>query len=124
MKIFGHDWIESERFYAINKANDIKKTPSNALLKIEGGLSASLALAKHCKMNGLRYAIGVESIEEAIFANLLEATYILCEKKLAKEIMPIAQHYLFDTQVLAYIKQDEIEEMAKVGVDGVVIAYR
>ena len=124
MKIFGHDWIESERFYAINKVNDIKKTPSNALLKVEGGLSNSLELVKYCKSNELRYAVGVESIEEAIFANLLDATYILCEKKLAKEIMPIAQHYLFDTQILAYIKKDEIEEMAKAGVDGVVIAYR
>jgi len=125
MKIFGHEWIESERFYAINKANDIKKTPSNALLKIEGGLSdTSLSLAKYCKSNKLRYAIAVESIEEAIFANLLCATYILCEKSLAKELMPIAQHYLFDTQILAYIKKDEIAEMAKVGVDGVVIVYR
>ncbi len=124
MKIFGHDWIDSERFYAIDKASDIKKTPSNALLKVEGGLSNSLELVKYCKSNGLRYAVGVESIEEALFANLLDATYILCEKKLAKELMPIAQHYLFDTQVLAYIKKDEIEEMAKVGVDGVVIVYR
>jgi len=124
MKIFGHDWIDSERFYAISKASEINKTPNNALLKVEGGLSASLKLAKHCKANRLRYAIAVENIEEAIFANLLEATYILCEKKLAKEIMPIAQHYLFDTQILAYIKKDEIEEMAKVGVDGVVIVYR
>ncbi len=124
MKIFGHEWIDSERFYAVSKANDIKKTPANALLKLEGGLSNSLALAKYCKLNRLRYAVAVESIEEAIFANLFDATYILCEKKLAKEIMPIAQHYLFDTQVLAYIKKDEIESMAKVGVDGVVIVYR
>ena len=124
MKIFGHEWIDSERFYAVSKASDIKKTPANALLKVEGGLSNSLTLAKHCKSNRLRYAIAVDNIEEAIFANLLNATYILCEKSLAKELMPIAQHYLFDTQVLAYIKKDEIEEMAKVGVDGVVIVYR
>ncbi len=124
MKIFGHEWIDSERFYAINKVNDIKKTPSNALLKIEGGLSSSLELVKYCQSNELRYAVAIDNIEEAIFANLLDATYVLCEKKLAREIMPIAQYYLFDTQILAYIKKDEIEEMAKVGVDGVVIAYR
>jgi len=123
MKVFGHEWIESERFYAVNKINEIKKTPSNALLKLES-LSSSLTIAKYCQTNGLRYALEVESIEEAIFANLLNATYVLCEKKLAKEIMPIAQHYLFDTQILAYIKKDEIEEMAKVGIDGVVIVYR
>ena len=124
MKIFGHDWIESERFYAVSKVSEISKTPNNSLLKLEGGLSSSLSLAKYCQANKLRYAVGVENIEEAIFANLLCATYILCEKSLAKELMPIAQHYLFDTQVLAYIKKDEIEEMAKVGVDGVVIVYR
>ncbi len=124
MKVFGHESIESERFYAVSQADEISKTPSNALLKVEGGLSASLTLAKYCKANGLRYAVAVESIEEAIFANLLSATYILCEKSLSKEIMPIAQHYLFDTEILAYIKKDEIEEMAKVGVDGVVIVYR
>ena len=123
MKIFGHEWIESERFYAVSKPSEINKTPSNALLKLER-LSSSLNLAKHCQTNGLRYALEVENIEEAIFANLLSSTYILCEKALAKELMPIAQHYLFDTQILAYIKKDEIEEMAKVGVDGVVIVYR
>ena len=124
MKIFGHEWIESERFYAVSKASDIKKTPANALLKLEGGVANSLELAKYCKSNKLRYAVGVKNIEDAIFANLLSATYLLCEKALAKELMPIAQHYLFDTQILAYIKKDEIEEMAKVGVDGVVIVYR
>ena len=124
MKIFGHDWIESEHFYAVSKVSEINKTPSNSLLKLEGGLSSSLTLAKYCQSNKLRYAVGVENIEEAIFANLLSATYSLCEKSLAKALMPIAQNYLFDTQILAYIKKDEIEEMAKVGVDGVVIVYR
>jgi hypothetical protein len=123
MKIFGHEWIESERFYAVSKPQEIKKTPSNALLKLES-LSCSLELAKYCQSNGLRYALEVKNIEEAVFANLLSATYILCSKGLAKELMPIAQNYLFDTQVLVYIKKEEIEEMAKVGVDGVVIVYR
>ena len=123
MKIFGHEWIESERFYAIEKLEDIAKTPSNSLLKLES-LDSSLELAKHCQENRVRYALEVKSIKEALFANLLDATYILSHKELAKELMPIAQNYLFDTEVLAYIKEEDIEEMAKVGVDGVVIVYR
>ena len=123
MKIFGHDWIESERFYAVASIEEIKKTPANALLKIDV-LPDSLSIAKHCQKNQLRYAIEVKNIKEAIFANLLSATYILAEKRLAKELMPIAQHYLFDTQILAYVKEEDIEEMAKDGVDGVIIAYR
>ncbi len=120
MKIFGHEWIESEQFYPVNSLEEIAQTPPNSLLKLEA-LPHSLEVAKHCQANALRYAIKVNSIEEAIFANLLNTTYILCQKELAKELMPIAQNYLFDTQVLAYIQKDEIEEMAKSGVDGVVV---
>jgi len=41
---------------------------------------------------------------------------------LAKELMPIAQNYLFDTQILAKIEEDsEIEALAKDGVDGVIL---
>ena len=120
MKIFGHKWIESEKFYFVSSMKDIAKTPSNSLLEL-AKLSNSLELAKYCQQNTLRYALKIDSIEDAIFANLLNATYVVCEKKLAKELMPIAQNYLFDTQVLAYIKNDEIEEMAKAGVDGVIL---
>jgi len=120
MKIFGHAWIESEKFYVISSIEEIARTPANSLLLLDA-LSKSLELAKHCKTNTLRYALEVSSIEDAMFANLLNATYVLCEKELAKELMPIAQNYLFDTQVLAYIEKNEIEEMAKSGIDGVVV---
>ena len=120
MKIFGHPWLESEAFYAVFSIEEIAQTPANSLLKLTD-LPKNLALAKHCQKNTLRYALEISSIEEAMFANLLNATYLLCEKELAKKLMPIAQHYLFDTQVLAYIKEDAIEEMAQSGVDGIVI---
>ena len=120
MKIFGHKYIESEKFYDVKSIEEISITPANALLKLEK-LPNSLILSKHCQANFLRYALEIESIEDAIFANLLGATYILCTKELAKELMPIAQNYLFDTQVLAYINKDGIEEMARCGVDGVII---
>jgi len=120
MKIFGHDWIESEAFYEVSSIDEISKTPANSLLQLDF-LSNSIELATYCQKNALRYALLISSIEEAIFANLLNATYVICEKELAKELMPIAQNYLFDTQVLADITKDEIEEMAKSGVDGVIL---
>lgn len=120
MKIFGHEYIESEKFYPVANVEVIETTPANALLLLEA-LPNTLELAKHCQSNALVYVLKVKSIEEAIFANLLGATYVLCEKELAKVLMPIAQHYLFDTRILGKIKKDEIEEMAKSGVDGVVI---
>ncbi|CAA6818983.1 MAG: Unknown protein [uncultured Sulfurovum sp.] len=120
MQIFGHEYLESEAFYAVETLEEIAKTPANALLQLKP-LSNSLSIAKHCQKNVLSYVLEIESIEEAMLANLLGATYVLCTKELAKELMPIAQNYLFDVRVLALIKEGEIEEMAKCGVDGVVL---
>jgi len=117
MKIFGHPWIESDSFYFVDTIDSILNTPPNALLEITT-FSSSLILIKHCQSENLRYAVHVESITEAIYANSLGATFILCEKKLAMELMPIAQNYLFDTQVIAIAKENEIEVLAKAGVDG------
>lgn len=121
MKIFNHLWIESEQFYTVQSQEDIKKTPPNSIVLLPP-LPSSLELAKYCQQNAISYTIRVESIKDAIFANLLGAKYTISSKKLAIELMPIAQNYLFDTQILAEIESDnEIEEMAKVNVDGVVL---
>lgn len=120
MQVFGHKWIESEAFYPVNSIEEIAQTPPNALLQIKS-LNTSIELVKHCQKNGLCYVLEIESIEEAVYANLLGATYILTNKALATELMPIAQNYLFDTHVLAIISHNQIEEMARCGVDGVVI---
>ena len=119
MKIFGHPWIESETLYSISSPDEIKETPPNALLHIDA-FSEKIALIEYCYRNHLLYAVKISEIKEAIFANNLGAKFLLCSKPLAKELMPIAQNYLFDAQVIAYIGDEkEIEELAKVGVDGV-----
>ena len=119
MKIFGHSWIAYETFYSVETIDEIKRTPPNALLHIES-LSEQIELVQYAKKNALPYALKISEIKEAIFANNLNAKFLFCSKELAKELMPIAQNYLFDTQVIAYISDEsEIEEMAKAGVDGV-----
>ena len=119
MKIFGHPLMESETFYSVENIEEIERTPSNALLHIES-FNEHFELIQYCQKNSLPYALKISEIKEAIFANNLGAKYLLCSKELAKELMPIAQNYLFDTQVIAYILDEkEIEEMAKVGVDGI-----
>ena len=117
MKIFGHPWIETEQFYVIENQEDINKTPANSTLKIE---SFDLELMKYCQKNNLAYMVNTVDIKEAIFANILGAKYINVSKSLVKVLMPIAQNYLFDSQVLAIIiEEKEIVEMAKLNVDGV-----
>jgi len=122
VKIFGHPWIESETFYLIKSIEDIEETPSNSILKIE---KFDIELLHYCDKNSLGYMVTVSSVKEAVFANLLHAKYLIASKALAKELMPIAQNYLFDTQVVATIEnEDEIEEMAKANIDGVFITLK
>ena len=119
MLIFGHLWIESPLFYQIDTIDDIINTPPNSIVSIDN-LDKNIELIKHCQKNLIPFCLYINSIKEAIFANSFGAKYIISNKDLAKEIMPIAQNYLFDTRVLAKISdEDEIEEMAKAGVDGV-----
>ncbi|NOZ89750.1 MAG: hypothetical protein GXO60_00530 [Epsilonproteobacteria bacterium] len=122
MLIFGHLWMESPQFYQIDTIDDIIDTPSNSIVSIDS-LAKNIELIKHCQKNFIPFCLHINSIKEAIFANSFGAKYIISSKDLAKEIMPIAQNYLFDTRVLAQISdEDEIEEMAKAGVDGVILS--
>lgn len=117
MKVFGHPWIDTEKFYLVENQKDILNTPANSTVKIE---RFNIDLMRYCYENSLSYIVTVESIKESIFANLLRAKYIKASKSLAKELMPIAQNYLFDSQILGVISKDsEIEELAKANIDGV-----
>jgi len=120
MKIFGHPWLPSEAFYPVSSIEEIKKTPPNSTVQLKP-LSFSLKLAHYCHQNHISYTLEVNIIKDALFANQMGCRYIISEKSLAKELMPIAQNYLFDTQILAKIDEDsEIESLAKEGVDGVI----
>lgn len=122
MKIFGHPWLPSEEFYPISSITEIEKTPPNSTVLLSP-LSFSLKLAHYCNKNRVAYVLEVRSIKDALFANQMGCRYVVTEKSLAKELMPIAQNYLFDTQILAKIKEEsEIEELAKDGVDGVIFS--
>lgn len=125
MKIFGHPWVESEKFYVVISTEDIQKTAPNSMVTIGSITESSMReLAHYCQLNKLRYSLEVKSIHEAIFANLMGATFAICDSSLAEELMPIAQNYLFDMQVLVYLddinNKSMIEQMAKVGVDGLI----
>ena len=121
MLIFNHPLIKSPKFYKIKNIDDIIDTPPNSIILLSP-LPHSIEIVKYCKKNLIPFAIETDSIKYAIFANIFKAKYIITSKELAKELVPIAQNYLFDTQIIAkIINEDEIEEMAKVGVDAVFI---
>jgi hypothetical protein len=121
MIIFGHPWIKSPNFYKVETIKDIESTPPNSIVSLSP-LPYSIDIVKYCQKHLVPFSIDTNSIKDSIFANILGAKYIICSPTLVKAIMPIAQNYLFDTQVLATIlKESEIEDMAKVGADGVIL---
>ena len=119
MIIIGHPWIESQSFRRVSSLSEIEASQPQEVLLLET-LERSQPLAKYCHENKLSYAIEIASIKEAVFANALQASYLLCPKIQAKEIQGIAQEYLFDSRILVTIQsEEEIETLAMLGIDAV-----
>ncbi|MFT7823967.1 MAG: hypothetical protein ABXS92_04320 [Sulfurimonas sp.] len=123
MIIIGHPWIESPKFYKVFSMNDIKQSEPGSVVVLEP-LADSHKLAQYCQKNDIDYAVPVTKLKEAIFANALGASYIICEEDDdAMMIQPIAQEYLFDTRLLVLINEEkEITKVARSLIDGVLFA--
>ncbi len=120
MRIFGHPWIQSEVFKRAFSLKDIKNLKENEIALLEP-LTESIKLAQHCQAESIPFAVTLGSIKDALFANELEASYMVCQQEEAMEIQPIAQNYLFDAQVLVLIESEkEIERIARFSIDGVI----
>ena len=70
----------------------------------------------------------IEAIKKSLpasilFAHALGARYILSGEKNAEAFQAVAQHYLFDMEILVLIHhEEEIEKYALMGIDGVIFA--
>jgi len=122
MVIIGHPWIESSRFYKVFSEEDIKKSEVDDIVLLEP-LVNSVELAKYFQSNYIPYAVNVNTLNEAIFCNALDANFMICEEDDACIIQPIAQEYLFDTKVLVLVHDEkDIAKIARSGIDGVIFA--
>ena len=120
MKIVGHPWIESEHFVTVDSTEKIIKSPAGSILLVDD-LGVSMELLHYCQKQGLPFAIRAGDIKTALFAHALNARYIITEPESAQAIQKLAQHYLFDTQILVEISdENEIETYAKMSLDGVI----
>jgi len=120
MLIFGHPWVQTPQFRKVFSLEDIKQISSEEVILLEP-LSDSIALAQYCQTNQKIFAVTVNTITEALFANALGSHYIVCQNEDAIKIQSIAQEYLFDTKVLTLITSEkEIQKMAEHTIDGVI----
>lgn len=120
MLIFGHPYIPSPTLYHIDGIEAITQTPSATAVVFEMN-ERNRDIIEHCRANDLPFALFVASVKEALFAERLEARYILTDDSLAKSVQKVAETYLFDAKVLARIADEsQIEVMAFEGIDGVI----
>ena len=117
MILIGDKLIPFENMYKVNNLSDIQDSTANSTISF--GYNENLM--KYSSENSLPYAVVVGSIKESIYANALNAKYIIASKELASTLQKIAENYMFDAKILAIIESDdEIEEIALNEIDGVI----
>lgn len=117
MKIIGDKIVPFEEFFKVLNIEEIKNTKPNSLLFFE----FNEELLKYCFEQNLNFFVEIFSIKEGLYANNLNAKYIVCKKSLAKKIQKIADNYMFDSKILAVIKSsEELEEIALNEIDGAI----
>ena len=120
MMIVGHPWVASPTFKKVFVLEEIDRLKADEIVLLEP-LPESINMAHYCQQNSIPFAITVNEIRNALFANALGAAYIVCQQEDAMEIQPIAERYLFDTKVLVLVEEEkEIERMARFSIDGVI----
>lgn len=122
MLLFGHKFIDSESFYHVLDIDSIKHTPPSSTIYLEFS-EANLDIIKHANLNAISMALKVHTITELIYAAALNANYIIVPKEQVKTFQSIAENYLLDSKILVFAQSDEeIEEMALLGIDGLVFS--
>jgi len=117
MIILGDKHIEYDALYRVDNIDMIFKTPSNSVVLFDYDID----LMKYCMQNSVEYAVVVKNIKQTIYASNLDAKYIIASYDNAKILQNIAQNYMFDSKILAIIKNDEeIEKVALDSIDGAI----
>ncbi len=122
MLIYGHRFIPSELFYHVADIDSIQNTPPSSIIYLDFS-EDNLDIIFHAMQNRIPFLLGANNITEVIYASSLGASFILVHSELAQTTQNIANNYLFDAKILVKIEEEiEIEEMAILGVDGVIFS--
>jgi len=121
MEIFGHSFIENTKFSFVNSVEDIKKTAPNSIIFI----NFDKEIIDYCRTQNLLFGVKVATIKELILASASNASYLLIDKKFAKEAQDIANEYMFDAKILLISQsENDIEFCAKNGIDGIIFEHQ
>jgi len=122
MLIFGHPRIDHEKLYHVSSIEAIERTPSNAVLLFDYN-NEVFDLIAHARANTLEFALNISSLKDALFAENLEAKYILSNYENASVVQKAVDTYMFDAKLLIHVQDEsKMEDLAQHGIDGIIFA--
>jgi len=117
MIIIGDTHIPFENIVKIETIEDIKSTKPNVTVVFPFDKDIMV----YCMNNGVSYAVIIGSVKHAVYANSLNAKYILPIDTDLDDTQKVAENYMFDSKVIATIENEyQISEMALRQIDGVI----
>ena len=117
MIILGDSDVSNEIFSTVNCIEDITHTPSNSTVIF----NYDKKLMIYAKNNNLQYGVKITNIKELVYANALDAKYILVLDDILELSQKLADNYMFDSKIIATIKDESfIEDIAIKEIDGVI----
>ena len=121
MILIGDGNIPYEDIKKVSSIKNILSTKPNSTVLFD----FDIELLKYTVQNDINSAVVVSNIKEVIYANSLNARYIIVNNVLAQKVQKIADNYMFDSKILVIIKdEDEIEQNAIYEIDGVIYLDR
>lgn len=121
MILIGDENIDYENIIKINSIEKISLTKPNSTVLFDFDFD----ILKYTHVNDIRSAVVVNNIKDVVYANSLDARYIIVTKDISKQSQKIADNYMFDSKILVDINSnDEIEQMAIDEIDGIIYLNR
>ena len=99
MIIIGHPWIKSNRFFKVFSIKGIENSQADDIILLEP-LVDSHTYAQHSQAYDIPFAVVVNNLEDALFANALGDKYVICDEGAALMIQPTPQEYHFYTRIM------------------------
>ena len=111
MKLIGHELVPYEPLFWRKNAQQIEAGKQN-LFKFD------TAAIKRAQELGAQFSVEAENLNEIIVANAAGAKFIVVPRELAGKAAKLAQDYLFDAQICAFVEsENELAALSETGAD-------
>ena len=114
MKLIGHELVPYEPLFWRENAKQIEAGKQN-LFKFDE------AAIKRAQELGAQFSVEAENLNEIIVANAAGAKFIIVPSELAGKAAKLAQDYLFDAQICAFVEsENELAALSDTGADAAI----